>query len=199
MRTTSTGYAVGSAKPAGGERQTSCPPRTGAGVISMRRSSIIWARPDRRLRWPSSMRWKMPAAGSANSQPPARPATRTSWTFPACARGLSGGFRIWCSMSRGRRTSMSGASCMGHGIFRPGCESRARADLNRVWADPVGVGMGPSTYDCGSGPGKACGQSRLCLRAFGSLGRQSRSKPNFFSSSLRSRALAWTVSTTSLG
>ena len=31
---------------------------------------------------------------------------------------------------------------MGHGIFRPGCESRARADLNRVGADPVGVGMG---------------------------------------------------------
>ena len=48
----------------------------------------------------------------------ALPAMRMSWIFPACAFNRSEGFRIRSSMWRGKRTSTSGASCMGRETSR---------------------------------------------------------------------------------
>ena len=96
MRTTSAGFAIGSAKPARGDRETRRPSRAGAARCRRGRRAL----PDRGASGgcaglhPRAVR-SLPPHGAGTPRA-VRPALRMNWISPACARGS---FSIWSSTS----------------------------------------------------------------------------------------------------
>ena len=96
MRTTSAGFAIGSAKPARGERETRRPSRAGAARCRRGRRAL----PGRGASGgcaglhPRAVR-SLPPHGAGTPRA-VRPALRMNWISPACARGS---FSIWSSTS----------------------------------------------------------------------------------------------------